>query len=269
MRPIVELEELKQIELNIMKEVHEFCVLNEIWYVLTYGTLLGAIRHNGFIPWDDDIDIHMTREGYNKFIDLFPAWGKDRNLKLIGPHSEGNEFPRDLLKVCDSRTVLIEKAYKNGCKMGVFVDIWPLDKVHKNESAFEMLWIDLIYMIKRISLASDIDKKSDKYKQLNIKKRLFVSLFGKFDAKKLVLTQERLSQRYNNTQDAKYISFQANKRFYDEKDIFPAVLHKFEDTEFYIPNNYDAILQSTYGDYMELPPIEKRQPQHSQIVFWL
>ena len=126
----------------------------------------------------------------------------------------------------------------------------------------------MIYMIKWISLASDIDKKSDKYKQLNPKKRLFVSLFGIFDAKKLVLIQERLSQRYNNIKDAKYTSFQTYKCFYDEKDIFPSVLHRFEDTEFYIPKNYDAILQSTYGDYMKLPPIEKRKPQHSQIVFW-
>ena len=120
---ITSLSELKNIELEIMKKVHMFCEDKNIWYVLTYGSLLGAIRHNGFIPWDDDIDIHMTREGYERFEKEFPNWGKEHGLKIVNNHTKGNEFPRDMIKVCDDKTLLIEKSFKNQSKLGVFVDI--------------------------------------------------------------------------------------------------------------------------------------------------
>lgn len=82
MRAITDLDELKAIELDIMKKVHEFCEEKKIWYVLTYGTLIGAIRHNGFIPWDDDIDIFVMRDGFERIEKEFPEWGKDHGLFL-------------------------------------------------------------------------------------------------------------------------------------------------------------------------------------------
>lgn len=267
MRPIVELDELKSIELNIMKSVHEFCVANNIQYVLSYGTLLGAIRHKGFIPWDDDIDIQMPREDYIRFEKKFPEWGKERGISVVGPHTKGNEFPRDLLKVCDDKTLLLEKSYKSGCQLGVFVDIWPLDKVPRKNSLKDKLWVKYVQLMSRIALASDIDHKSDAYNHLTFGKRAFVSLFGIFNAKKIVLKQEKISKKNIDVEDAVFISFQVGKTVYEPKDIFPAVLHIFEDTEFFIPNNYDEVLQRVYGNYMELPPIDQRKPHHIQDVY--
>lgn len=268
MTPIQKLSELKSIELSIMKKVHEFCEYNHLWYVLTYGTLLGAIRHNGFIPWDDDIDIHMMRDDYDKFIRLFPDWGRDNNLQLVHSHTEGNEFPRDVIKVIDTRTFLVERDYKNKCKMGVYIDIWPLDKAPVKLSVKDGIWLKTIEVLKRLSLASDILTTTNTFEKLSNRKKLFIVLFGHFNSKKLVLIQEKLSRKNNSINEARYISFQANRRFYELNDLIPAQLHKFEDTEFFIPHNYHAILRLTYGDYMSLPPENEQIPHHIQDVFW-
>jgi len=268
MKSITELEELKTIELNIMKIVHEFCEARAIKYFLTYGTLLGAIRHDGFIPWDDDIDIHMTREDYDRFRREFPEWGKERGIVIIDNHTYGNKFPRDIIKVCDDRTLLVENGYKNKCQLGVFVDIWPIDKVPETLSLKDKIAMLRIDVIKRMAQASDLKKSSIQYYRMNWKRKLFVLLFGHGNPSRLVDKQEQLSRKWNSIEKAQYTSFQANKRYYLESELFPPQFHKFEDAQFYIPNNYDSILKKTYGDYMKLPPINEQVPHHIQDVFW-
>lgn len=268
MTPISDLEELKRIELDIMKKVHAFCVENHIRYVLTYGTLLGAVRHGGFIPWDDDIDIHMLRDEYDRFLELFPKWGEKNDLGIVSSHTAGNEFPRDIVKVYDTRTLLVERDYKNQCRMGVYIDIWPLDKVPLESSVGDKIWLRRIELVKRVSLASDILTDKDSFRTISLPKRAFIRMFGHFDSKKLVLCQEKLSRKRNDLKDALYISFQANKRFYKYGDLFPAKLHDFEDAKFFVPNDYHGILSLTYGDYMKLPPEEDRVPRHIQDVYW-
>ena len=174
MIPITELKELQEIELNIMKSIHEFCEANDIKYVLAYGTLIGAVRHDGFIPWDDDIDIHMPRNDYDRFVKMFPEWGKERNIEIVSSHTVGNEFPRDILKVCDNRTLLVAKNYKNNCKMGVFVDIWPLDKMPNDINVIDKLWIESVYFVKKLVLASDIRIASNAFNNLSFKKKVFM-----------------------------------------------------------------------------------------------
>ena len=268
MRSITDLLELKTIELDIMRNIHEFCVERDIWYVLTYGTLLGAIRHNGFIPWDDDIDIHMTREGYERFEREFPEWGKERNLKIVNNHTKGNEFPRDMAKVCDTRTTLVEREFKSGCRLGVFVDIWPLDSVPEELTLKDRIRLKRIEFVKRCAQAAEVKRNSNTFQNFGIKKKMFVLLFGNGNSVKLSLLQEKLSKTGRVTQSIRDISFQANRRFYDAKDLFPPVLHRFEDAVFYIPNNYDRILKLTFGDYMKLPPVEQQKPHHIQDVWW-
>lgn len=269
MKRITELSELKEIELGIMKHIHKFCCENNITYVLAYGTLLGAVRHNGFIPWDDDIDIQMVRDNYDKFEKLFPEWGKKYNLVVIGHHTKDNPFPRDMLKICDNRTLLVEKAYKCKCKLGVYVDVWPLDKVPTRLSLCDKLWIHHVEFLRRIALASEISRLSDEYKRLSIMKKLFILCFGHGDANRLIEKKEKLSRKYNDIKEDQFRAyFVTNKAFYKKDDLFDPVLHIFEDTYFYIPKNYNQILKLTYGDYMKLPPQEEQIPHHSQDVFW-
>ena len=115
-------QELKRIELDILKVIHQFCKENGVDYYLCGGTLLGAVRHGGFIPWDDDIDIYMPRPDYERFISCF----KEENYRVLTFRSTRG-YPLPFVKVCDCRTVLREKLGPDIPECGVFVDVFPLD----------------------------------------------------------------------------------------------------------------------------------------------
>ena len=267
MKMITDLNELKAIELSVLKKVHQYCEENDIWYVLAYGTLLGTIRHNGFIPWDDDIDIFIRRKDFVKFEKEFPAWGKKHGLFLVGPNTQACYFPRDLLKVCDSRTGLLETAYKRDQPIGVFVDVWILDEVPE-PSWRTKLWLFGSKLCRNINLAADIDWEYAK-KNLKWKKRIVVRLMNWHRTQPLIRLQQKIAQKYDGKGAGKLICIQGNEGTYDEQDFKERILHRFEDAQFYIPKGYDKILRVVYGDYTQLPPVEMRKPHHVQNVWWI
>lgn len=266
MRAITDLDELKAIELDIMKKVHEFCEEKKIWYVLTYGTLIGAIRHNGFIPWDDDIDIFVMRDGFERIEKEFPEWGKDHGLFLAGPDSKDHYFPRDMLKICDARTSLFEKAYKRTDKLGVFVDVWVLDEVPQNIK-LSANWIKRANILRAMNLYANTSWKYAK-ENMSTRSKLIVRFFNWHRTEPIIAKQQALVKKYRNTEGEKFICVQGDCILYDRSDFAGRSLHKFEDCEFYIPDGYDKVLKYTYGDYMTLPPEELREPHHIQDVWW-
>lgn len=266
MQEITSLDELKKIELSIMKKVHQFCEENGIWYVLSYGTLIGAIRHSGFIPWDDDIDIFMMRDGYEKFEAMFPTWGKAHGLFLAGPNSEDHYFPRDLLKVCDVRTSLIEKVYKRTEPIGVFVDVWVLDEVPEMNWKTKN-WILSSNICKEINLLADTSYEYAK-ENMKLSKCLAVKLLSHFKTQNIIHRQQSLSQKYRRKGGEKLICVQGNCKIFNKKDFSGRFLHQFEDTQFYVPVGYDNILRVDYGDYMQLPPLDQQKPHHIQDIWW-
>ena len=261
MKAITELDELKHIELGIMKRIHSFCVDNEITYFLCFGTLIGAIRHNGFIPWDDDIDIFMPRPDYEKFLELFPSIQKDMDLEIVN-HKSQIYFGRPISKVIDTRTLLFEKNYKGDDPIGVFVDIWPLDGVDKGIKGWWQLLRARIAK-KILYLAIDTNLKGI-YK--------YLSLFVNFnDRKRYVEILDKIAKEncYDKCKGVRCFSGGsiATKCFF-YKDLFVPVLHKFEDAEFFIPQGYDIILTMTFGDYMTPPPLNQQIPHHIVDIYW-
>ncbi len=256
MREIVELDELKNIELSIMKKVHLFCVEQNITYYLSYGTLLGAVRHKGFIPWDDDIDIQMTRPDYEKFLNLFPAYAKQNGLMVVN-HTTKPYYGRNFSKIIDCDTVLIEPQYKTDDPIGVFVDIWPLDGLPDNKVK-RYFYDKRAVLLSKLILASSMKKD----KSLSFFKRAAIFFAGMFNPHKLVLKLERMAKKYP-VERSKFIkcylagSFIFSRDEYKEKILLP-----FEDTEFFAPAEYDSILKKEYGNYMQLPPLEERVPHH-------
>ena len=118
-------EELKRIQLDILLVFHDFCIENGLEYSLFAGTLIGAVRHKGYIPWDDDIDICMTRPNYEKFIHSFN--GHFPNYYVAAPELDWNYYA-PYANVCDNRTLLLEgKNGHNGQEIGVKIDIFPID----------------------------------------------------------------------------------------------------------------------------------------------
>lgn len=263
MQAITDLSELQNIELSIMKKVHEFCEENQICYFLAYGTLIGAIRHNGFIPWDDDIDIWMFREDFERFKDIFPSYGQERGLYLASKDSE-HYYPRDFIKVCDARTTLSEPQYLNQDNFGVFVDIWPLDGTLKNP-ILKFFHNNCCYILRNLLYATVI--KPD-YVSGSFIKKMIVRCSKIFNYQTVLNYQEyfykKISFYNSNTVECRSEKPSNLKKIAFSKRIKV----NFEDAEFYVPEGFDSILKSIYGDWRKLPPEEEQVPHHIMNTYW-
>ena len=248
-------QEIKDISLDILIDVASFCDRNNITYFLACGTLLGAIRHKGFIPWDDDIDIMMPRPDYNKFLDSYN--GKYNVLKP----SDGRYY---YAKVYDSNTVKIEPMidYKKYDYLGIDIDIFPLDGIVNDD-----LIIDRLH--KKSKILETLLRLSNQpifYRKNPIKcvNRIIPRLFG---SKNLIKLIEKNAQTYKYDESEYVIRMRNTPNGFTgalSKDVYlPPIKKEFEGNLFNVPNDYDKWLTTFYGNYMELPPVEKRKAHHN------
>ena len=122
MKPIADVNEMRKIQMDILLFIHQFCIDNGIQYSLAWGTMLGAIRHKGYIPWDDDIDIMMTRPEYDRFCKLFHD---ERSIyKLYDVHTD-KKWIYPFAKISDERTIRVEKNALD--EIGINIDVFPID----------------------------------------------------------------------------------------------------------------------------------------------
>ena len=259
-----DLRKAQLLMLKILKEVHKICEENNIKYFLSDGTLIGAIRHQGFIPWDDDLDIGMLREDYEKFCKIAPQILSE-NFILQNFQTDkgyGLQFGKVILK----NTVWIEKVAKNTNRQwsGIYIDIFPYDNITENKKMQKLInrlyiFIQGLILIKfKYINISNYESMAKKLKY--VLKKIYLCTISK---KLLIYIRDSICKRYlnkSNTLVTKYGgNFYKNQNPYNfYKDL---TLQTFEDTSFYIPKNYDKILKNLYGNYMDIPPIEK-QRQH-------
>lgn len=262
----LEIEEIKLIELGIMRNIHMFCEEHHLRYGLWGGTLLGAIRHNGYIPWDDDIDIYMPRKDYNVFIHNFKA----DHYKVFSCHTD-SEYPYTFAKVVDLRTVKIEQVTSScGMTLGVDVDVFPVDtfenkytvqKTVSRRKLYRYLWQG------KISEYGNAKKIRDYVRSIVI---FFSKKIIKENANRIALKINELGINYGSV-DRGYVYYAdlnaRNPLYFENEWIDKRVLHKFEQDMFYIPEGYDPLLKLCFGDYMQLPPPEKRVTHHSFEVY--
>lgn len=250
------LNELKKIQLEILKYVHEFCIRNEICYFLVYGTLIGAVRHQGYIPWDDDIDICMPRPDYERFLKLF---NKSKNRYQVEAFELNDNFPYTFGKVEDLDTTFIEKmGYP--FPIGVNIDVFPIDGVDNDRELIKKQ----IFLRKLINLKTIIYSKERnliKNIVLYVGKFLLLPVSLKFLVGKMIKNSKKYKYETAEKVCVLAMGTKLNKPI-DKKVFKDGLLVKFEDYQFYIPIGYDVFLKSIFGDYMKLPPEEKRKSHH-------
>lgn len=267
----IDIVELKKISLDILEKVHEFCVQNDIRYYLSYGTLIGAIRHKGYIPWDDDIDIIMPRPDYDRFISSFN--GHYSHLEVLSPELNPR-FYMPYANVCDNRTYLDEGIDShNGIEMGIKIDIFPIDGVPADDDAF----VKLTNRINRLRWMLWKKKQSviETYKYCG-----FMGAIKQFVSSFMLLPftysglQKRIralatSYKYEESQNVDAIVFNLNGDTRVPKYVLEeSVLVDFEGRQFCAMKEFDYFLRSIYGDYMQLPPEEKRIAKHDFTAYW-
>ena len=250
--------EIKSIELNILKQFTDFCEENSLYYTLGYGTLLGAVRHKGFIPWDDDIDIFMPRKDYEKIVKMYKNGKSVAGLSLLYSTDE-NEYYYPFAKLCDPNTVA--KMESNLTEHGIWIDIFPVDKVPEDRKQ-DLKFHKRIRFLKRVVISYTTDFKNRKLDKKTLPK-LFLSVYGKIRGKKRITAMiEKEAVQYNNTDSSLVcpIVFQTLLGGeMQENDFLTPVKLQFEQYEFNAPTRYDEYLTSLYGNYMQLPPENKRQ----------
>lgn len=252
---ITELQKAQMRMLDILKVIDKICKANDIKYWLDGGTLLGAVRHKGFIPWDDDIDIAMTREDYQKFSIIAPK-ELPSNLFLQTEYTDPGYFNIIAsMKVRDKNSKILEH-FETGDEsyhLGLFVDIFAYDNLPKNK-ILRFIKKDFARNILKIKHAKLKNRGKAKY-------RLLSKIIS---AETLDNIQNNLISNSNNTESS-YFGFGydcALKRVYKKDNFFPLIELEFEGFHFCAPKEYDYYLTHTYGNYMKLPPIEKQKPKH-------
>lgn len=258
---IIELEDQKRIQLEILYKVASFCEDNGIRYYLAYGTLLGAVRHKGYIPWDDDIDIMMPRPDYIKFINTFNGFSNNRVIS----HFLDPNYPWQFAKVINTDTVLeelINYAYKD---MGIYIDVFPIDGVSSIKK--KMLWHYRYIKVLKLLLSLKRGKKLCSRKPWQNLLLNFSSLLCFVNLHTLIKKINSMASMYS-FDESDNVAILVNAG-YGKKEIIPKayfsenVILEFEKHSFIAPNGYEKYLEHVYGDYMTLPPVEKRISHHA------
>lgn len=268
------IREAQMIMLEILKEVHRICEENNIKYWLGSGTLLGAVRHGGFIPWDDDLDICMLREDYDKFIDVAKTQLTEKYF--LQNYDTDPLTQSTYLKVRDRNSILKMNDREKG-HIGIFIDIFPVDyykEINEEDEKYKVKAKTyrkiLFYWMKYAKIKKPYIKniKGNIIKSIS---KTYFKINYKYDFNSLQhdvkSTRDKMS--FKNDYSYKYIGYGLEvpfMTFWEAKDVFPLRKITFEDGMFYAPNNCDICLKSMYGDYMKLPKEEDRVPSHCSLL---
>lgn len=259
------LDEIKIIELKILLELDNFCKKNNLKYYLAGGTLLGAIRHKGFIPWDDDIDVCMPREDYEFLVNNFTS----NNKNLIIKSSLLNNLDIPFAKILDMSTEIDSKFDESETKKYLWIDIFPVDGLPENLDRVKEIY-SICNFYRTILLLADaklgegttLFRKCSKY----ILKPL-AKLYGK---KRCVEKLEKIAQS-NSYETSKYVGivtwglYGIGERML-KSEFKKSIEIEFEGHKFLAFSCWDSYLKGLYGNYMELPPVEKRKT-HNMTVY--
>ena len=255
----IDLEEMKSIELNVMREIFHVCHEEGLTCLMAYGTLLGAIRHHGFIPWDDDIDLIMPRDDYERLPEAFAKRSSKPYYNIIWYRDRSSIYP--FIKVVDTRTEVVEHYVdERWCRTGVWVDVFPIDGIGQSDKPFDEM--------------ASFTRKYD-YLTANIHEGTSaLSIIGKRVLKAVMPKEDIYQVAQQMDENARMVPVEGSKEVANlawglgpnERIPSSAVTdtcpYSFEGEQFDGPRDYDLCLTRWYGDYMTLPPEDERLPHY-------
>lgn len=273
--------ELQLRELDILLETIKIMDKIGVKYYLSAGTLLGAVRHNGFIPWDDDIDIMLTRDDYEIFLKRVKSYLPDHLLLLHYKerYSEDEKEEMDFriisatkaaIQILDKRYSVTKRMWSKERTQKIWIDIVALDKIPDNPISF-FFYKNRLMFLHRLVEISRLEFKPDNHKSASIVAGFALKLnrithFSKLiHPYKVIERTDRILKENSAKKYKRYINFMGEYKF---KEVVPVTFlgrdtyMDFEGTKMRVPENYDVYLKAIYGDYMKLPPEEKRVCKH-------
>jgi lipopolysaccharide cholinephosphotransferase len=264
------LPEIKKKELNILKAYADFCDANNLTYFLCGGTLLGAIRHKGFIPWDDDIDVFMPRPDFEKFVEMTGHSPINKNYETCFYRDTKTIIAYPFVKVIDMQTKVIEKTKTEDACMGIWIDVFPIDGFSHN------MFINKLFCKRKLAwkrlcftYSDDLSKVTDLKKKIG--KALVMPFLKLMGQDRLFSKLEKICRKYDYEKSENVgctVWGYKIKELIKKSDLIPASKITFEGMEFAAPAVPEAYLSSIYGDYMQLPPEEKRI-NHEMLAYQL
>lgn len=254
------LQEVQHIELEILKKFHDFCESHGLKYVLGYGTLLGAVRHKGFIPWDNDIDVLMPRDDYDKFLKIVTTENIADHL-YVQHYTLDPRYHYMCARVCDANTrVNVPYIKEQPTRLGLWIDIFPMDGVGNKSFrlAVQMLMLKWYWLLFRADVYGSTYKNSRTRLNYHIKK-VAMHLFRNHDNKHNY-SIDRICQwfPFRDSIDVAFLFGEEGVCTMPRSDFDNLIKIQFEDGEFYCSKSYDDFLKQCYGDYMTLPSEEDR-----------
>lgn len=252
--------------LHILDEVHNICETHEIPYFIIGGTLIGAVRHGGFIPWDDDIDIGMLRRDYEKFLKIAHLLPKPLSLQHPG-NDDTYIFP--FAKCYDTSTTLIEKTISSFVR-GVWIDIFPLD------NCFEVEWAQKAHYLSVRAIKTLISHKTKNYRtdgetKTKIIIRSALTKITRIIPKRVLLSTLdmvlKLKRSTRNGHVGNLLGRWGIKEISRFEVFSDRVKLPFSGKMFYAPKGYDEYLKKIYNNYMSPPPLDKQKPEHINTFF--
>ena len=262
----IQIDELRELQMQILDHVNAFCHKYGIKYTISGGTLLGAVRHGGYIPWDDDMDIQMLRREYNRFTEL---WNKDTSqhdhYELVNIES-GNNMGYPFGKVHDTRTTTYIGRLE---RTGVYIDVFPVDKV-RDEQDFNVRHSEIKELYKKRSVCFSLLRS--RYEKTSLKQRVRQLFLNPHISYEDVAIKINNLAKINNEENCPFVfemiaGMQCKKMI--PKEVFEVYEEiKFENRRYMSVKDFDTYLERTFGDYMKLPPVEKQKSFHNFLAYW-
>ena len=272
MKKYMTIQEIQSVSLEILKVIADICEEQNLRYYIIYGTLIGAIRHKGYIPWDDDVDIMMPRPDYEKLLSYLAENMHQYPYLKVFNRDTCQAYPYMITRISDDR-YCIEMDNEEPYGMGIFIDIYPYDGLgNTKEEALEYglkgdHLSSLCYQATRKRFAIE-NTTSTLKKIMKLPVFVYAKIVGKDKFQKKLDALARVKP-YDESEYVGCVVWLSGgerdmylKKWFDEYVVVP-----FEKYEFRVPKEYDVILRHIYGDYMQLPPEKDRIGHHFYKVY--